>query len=172
MLIRCTAKLLGEMGIKKVASVSGDSSASLGDWYANMFYTRRRKNVIFMNSRSLFTFICFNVTRQQIKNLGKLFREGLGRAMLDEDLEAGIIQGVINEAQDIKYAETQDKRVLGVMVDHVKNVKFIIKNKPDWTPQELVKFLNRTPLLTYDFRYAISEFNRIIGTKNGKHLST
>lgn len=172
MLIHCTAKLFREMGIKKVTTISGDNSSSLGDWYANMFYTRRRKNVIFVNSRSLFTFICFDVTRKHIRNLGKLFREGLSSAMLDEDFKTGTIQGIINETQNIEYAKTQDRKVLGVMVDHVKNAKFFIENKPDWVLKELAKFLNRTPLLTFDFRYAINEFHRIIEAASAKHLST
>jgi hypothetical protein len=167
MIIRCTARLLKEMGLTNADLGNNASEESeLGEWYANLFFVERKKCVIFTNARTLFTFICFDVNRSEIKNSGKLFRIGFGKALLDEDLEGALIQRLVDECRDVQFARTQDRSVLGVMVDHVKNIKWMVMRdggleKSDFS--EIIKQLNRTPLLTRDFTYSIEELGKVLG---------
>ncbi len=167
MLIRCTARILKEIGIAKVDLVEEQSCDSLlGDWYANLFYAVHRECVIFINSRTLFSFLSFGVRREDIRNLGNLFRIELGRAMLDEDFEGALIQRLISDYQGVRFAKTQDKRVLGVMVDQVKNIKFMLEDKGVGNLSQIIKLTNRTPVLAFSFVYPISEFKRLLGVKD------
>ncbi|HEX9917239.1 MAG TPA: hypothetical protein VGB16_05835 [candidate division Zixibacteria bacterium] len=167
MIIRCTARFLKEMGLTKADLTSNTSEESeLGEWYTNLFFVERKKCVIFTNARTLFTFIWFDVDRSEIRNLGKLFRIGFGKALLDEDFDGALIQHLVNECRDIRFAKTQDRSVLGVMVDHVKNTKWMVirdggLEKSDFS--EIIKQLNRTPLLTKDFTYSIEELGKVLG---------
>lgn len=167
MVICCTAKLLKEIGISNADLVKDVSEKStLGEWYANLFYFERRKHVIFINARTLFTFISFDVKKSQIKNLGELFRIGLGKALLEENFEGSLIQRLINECQDIQFAKTQNRVVIGVMIDHVKHTKYMLPDESGiWNFSTIVKQLNRTPLLTQKFSYSIEELGRVLGVK-------
>ena len=169
MLIRCTAKLLKEMGLVKADLVDNLSeSPTLGEWYANLFFAGRKKCVIFTNARTLFTFISFYVNKAQIKDLGSLFRLGLGRALLNENLEGPLIKRLVDECQAIQFARTNNRSVMGVMVDHVKSTKWMLMDhyhrKRDFS--EIIKELNQTPLLTQRFSYSIEEFRRVLGINN------
>ncbi len=114
----------------------------------------------------LFTFIAFDVNRQEIKNLGELFRAGLGKALLDEDFDGALIQRLINECRDIQFGKAHNRSVIGVMVDHVKSAKWMVMRdggleKSNFT--EIIKQLNRTPLLTQEFTYSIEDLGKVLG---------
>jgi len=170
MTLRCTAKLIREMGLTKTDIIDMPSQFFLlGDWYANLFFLSRKKNLIFTNARTLFTFIAFEVNRMQIKNIGELFRCELGRALLDEDFDGVTIQRIINDCKEVYITRTKDKSVLGIMVDHVKNIRRMVEERKNgWSLHnlsEVTKQLNRTPLLTKGFTYSIEELGRVLGIK-------
>ncbi len=169
MLIRCTAKLLKEVDLTNSSLVdSVQDESTLGEWYANLFFAQRKKCIIFTNTRTLFTFVSFNVNRAEIRNLGELFRRGLGKALLDEDFDGALIQRLVNECSRLQFAKTTDRSILGVMVDHVKNTKWMLMRdgglaRADYS--QIIKQLNRTPLLTKEFTYSIEELGRVLGTR-------
>lgn len=169
MLIRCTLKLLKEINLAKSELTDNVSQEStLGEWYANMFFIERKKCLIFTNVRTLFTFMSFGVDKAQIKNIGGLFRAGLGRVLLDEDFNGAIIQRLVDECRDMQFGKTNNKSVLGAMNDHVKSAKWMVCQdgglaKCDFS--RLMKKLNRTPFSTRRFAYAIEELGKVLGIK-------
>ena len=170
MILRCTAKLLKEMNISKKDLIEEESQPSLlYDWYANIFFLSRKKNLIFTNTQTLYTFISFDVTRTQIKNIGEIFRQGLANALLDEDFDGATIRQIINDCKEVHIGRTHDKSILGIMVDHVKNVRWMVQEKGNGLNpsnlSEIVKQLNRTPLLTKRFTYSIKELWEILGKR-------
>ena len=77
-LIRCTKKLQKEMGLKQSELCEEESSFSyLGPWHANLIHIDRRKCVLFVNDKTLFNFIAPDVSRAQIRELDKLFKDYL-----------------------------------------------------------------------------------------------
>lgn len=171
MLIRCTSKLIKEIDLAKNDLVDNASQEStLGEWYTNLFFFQRKKCLIFTNARTLFTFISFGVNRAQIKNLGELFREGFGKALLDEGFDGALIQRMADECRDIQFGKTNDKSVIGAMNDHVRSAKWKVccdggLEKCDYT--RLIKKLNRTPFSTRKFAYAIEELGKTLGVEVG-----
>ena len=76
-IIRCTQKLLKEMGLSKSDLVDQDPAAeSLGSWYANLLIIERKKSVIFTNERTLLTFLVVGLKRAEIRQLAGVFRHG------------------------------------------------------------------------------------------------
>ena len=170
MLIRCTAKLLKEIGLTNSSLIDNvPDESTLGEWYANLFFAQRKKCIIFTNARTLFTFISFDVNRAEIRNnLGKLFCTGLGKALLDEDFDGALIQRLVNEYSRLQFARTKDRSILGVMVDHAKNIKWMLMRygglaEADYS--RIIKQLNRTPLLTKEFPYSIEELRKVLGIR-------
>jgi len=167
MLICCTSKLIKEIGLTKdelADSVPQDST--LGEWCANLFFFQRKKCLIFTNTRTLFTFMSFGVNRARIKNLGELFCEGLGKALLDEGFDGALIQRLISECRDIEFGKANNKSILGVMNDHVLNTKWLVwedggLGKCDIS--RLIKQHNRTPFSTNKYAIPIEELGKVLG---------
>ena len=71
-IIRCTAKLQKEMGLKKndlIDSIEG--ATTLGGWHANLLHIDRRKCVLFANDRTLSNFIVPDLKREHIRQLDR-----------------------------------------------------------------------------------------------------
>lgn len=62
----------------------------------------------------------------QIKNIGELFREGLGKALLDEGFDGIFIQRLIDECRNIRFGRSSNKSILGVMNNYVLNTKWLV----------------------------------------------
>ena len=169
MLIRCTSKLIKEIGLTKDELADNASQDStLGEWYANLFFFQRKKCLIFTNVRTLFTFMSFGVNRAQIKNLGEIFRAGLGKTLLDEGFNGALIQRLIGECRDIQFGKTNNKSVLGAMNDHVINTKWLVWKDGGLGKCDiphLMKQHNRTAFSTYNYAIPIAEFGKVLGVE-------
>jgi len=170
MLLRCTKKLLKELGLANSHLVDDIADEStLGEWYANLFFVQHQKCIIFTNARTLFTFISFHVSRAEIRsNLDKLFRRELGRILLEEDFDGALIQRLVNECSRLQFARTKDRSILGIMVDHVKNIKWTVMRYGglvEASYSRIIKQLNRPPFLTQEFTYSIEELRRVLGIR-------
>ena len=117
-IIRCTAKLQKEMGLKKKDLVTSiDESTRLGGWHANLLHIDRKKCVLFANDRSLFTFIVTDLKREHIRQLDSVFQEHLICVLNAEDLDKNIVKSICGEHQEIQYGATDNRSVLGSMND-------------------------------------------------------
>ena len=168
MLIRCTAKLLKEMGLGKADLSAGASppESVLGEWYANLFYIERRKCVIFTNAETLFTVISFDVRRPEIRDLAGLFRKELERVLREEQFSDEAARRVLGEAEGVQFDRTADRRVLGVMVDHVKIAQHMVGYKGGLgtcDKVDIVKKLNRTPLKPLKYTYPVEGLGKVLG---------
>ena len=104
------------MGIPaKNTVVPVSNETILDDWHANMFYIGRKKSVIFCNNRTLYSVVACGVNRENIRELSKLLRRELGKALLDDGLDGALIQKLVNEVRDVSFAPTDDRTVVGIM---------------------------------------------------------
>jgi len=126
--IRCTAKLLHELELKQkdLAEEENGQASTLGDWYAHLFYLMHRKCVIFVNERTLFSFVAFDVTRKEIKALDVLLRKELSRALYVEGFSGEKISQALADIKDIRYGRTINRSVIGVMNLLIKEYGFYI----------------------------------------------
>jgi len=167
LLIRCTAKLRKEMGLKEAALHNGDAPGSpLNTWYANLLRISRRKCVLFTHADSLFSFLTFDASKASLKNLDMVFRESLEEVMKREGFDRSVIVRLFGEYKDARYAKTESRSVLGSMNDLASLYKHHILSVGGAEycdlPSTILK-LNRVPFMPLDGRYAIEKFAGLLG---------
>jgi hypothetical protein len=112
-LIRCTRKLLTEIGAQVASSAELAQPALLGDWFANLIRIGRRKCVIFTSEQTLLTFLVVGPGRASVRDYATLFRSGLRRLLENEGFAAIDIDRVVGQYQQVNLAPTNDRSVLG-----------------------------------------------------------
>jgi hypothetical protein len=113
-LIRCTAKLLKEMGLKSGDLEQTEPAFSfLGQWHANLIHINRRKTLLFVNDRTLFNFVVADVTRSQIKDLREEFCSTLSCVLAAESIRENVRSRILEEYEDIEITKSSNRSVLG-----------------------------------------------------------
>ena len=127
-LIRCTKKLQKEMGLKQSDLCAEEPRFSyLGPWHANLIHIDRRKCVLFINDKTLFNFIVPDVARAQIRELDKLFMSYLSCVLADAGVAEADRARILSEYDEVGYANTNSKSVLGSMNDLAFHYKYSIQ---------------------------------------------
>ena len=149
-LIRCTKKLQKEMGLKLSDLCAEEPRFSyLGPWHANLIHIDRRKCVLFVNDKTLFNFIVPDVSRENIRALEKLFTSYLSCIIADEGFEEADREKMLSEYDEIGFANTNSKSVLGSMNDLAFHYKYsILESGGVHSPEvpEIIRRLNRMPM--------------------------
>jgi hypothetical protein len=164
-IIRCTAKLQKEMGLRKsdlIASV--EESTRLGGWHANLLYIDRKKCVLFANDRTLFNFIVADLKREHIRQLDRVFQEHLICVLNSEDLDKKIAKSICEEHQEIRYGATNNRSVIGSMNDLASHYKYFISEAGGvHSPEvpEIIRKLNRMPFCSLEFTYSIDMLKKL-----------
>jgi len=149
-LIRCTTKLLKEVGVKPHDLEQTEPTFSfLGQWHANLLLIERKKCVLFVNDRTLFNFIVPGVIRAQIRSLGCLFRDHLRCALANEGFSEQQVDQILSEYDDLKIAKSSDRSVLGCSNDFAFHYKYQITRHGgihSWKVPEIIREMNRMPM--------------------------
>ena len=120
-LIRCTAKLQKEMGLKKAQLCQLEEPAGLlGQWHANLIFIDRKKCVLFVNDRTLSNFIVPDVRRSEIRELASIFKQWLRPVLFAEAYSSREIELICAEYIEIAYAVSNSRKILG----HIKDLAF------------------------------------------------
>lgn len=164
-LIRCTQKLIKEMGLKKSElSVTEPKFSYLGSWHANLLHIDGKKCVLFVNDKTLFNFIVPNVKRHEIKNLSSIFKEHLIYALSSEDVTTKTKEEIIKEYNEINYSKTNSKKVLGSMNDLAFHYKHHILSDGgifSALVPNIVSKLNHMPMGMLNYNYSSEELKAL-----------
>lgn len=149
-LIRCTKKLQKEMGLKLSDLCTEEPRFSyLGPWHANLIYINRRKCLLFANDMTLFNFIVPDVSRENIRELKELFTSYLSCILANEGIEEAERERILSEYDEIGFANTNSKSVLGSMNDLAFHYKYsILESGGVHSPAVpgIIRQLNRMPI--------------------------
>ena len=166
-LIRCTAKLLKEVGLKPTELQHDEPQFSfLGPWHANLVYIDRRKSVLFVNDRTLFNFMLPDVNRAQIRGLPDLFLSGLSCVISAEDFPEEVKRKILKEYEQIALAKSSNRSVLGSANDLAYHYKFSILDAGgvhSWRVPEIIRQLNRMPMQAIKSKFPIEEIRTLYG---------
>ena len=164
-LIRCTAKLLKELGLKATDLSVEPPFSFLGQWHANLIYIIRRKTLIFVNDRTLFNFIVPDVTRPQIRELTEQFCLMLSCVLAEEAVPDDVRQRILEEYAQIGFAKSLDRSVLGSCNDIAFRYKYRILEEgiQSWRVPEIIRELNRMPMRAIQYACPIDEPARLYG---------
>lgn len=138
-------------GIKEADSI-------LGNWYANLFTVDRRKTLIFMNERTLLSFIIFGMRKDNIGNFKEYFYRGLRQLLLIENISNEKIEEITAQYETIEFTRTDNRTVLGNLTDLVNMYKYLILydgglKECDLT--SIIRQMNRTPQRNLGWKYSI-----------------
>ena len=123
-LIRCTQKLLKELGVTPLALES--PRGLLGPWHANLLRVERRKCVLFTNDATLYSLFAPGLRKPQFERLPDVFGQVLFRALRLEDFSQQQIEAVLEEIEELQFAKTNNRSVLGSMNDLAYQLDWII----------------------------------------------
>ncbi len=168
-LIRCTAKLLKEMGLKKSDLVDESPTISfLGQWHANLIYISRRKCILFANDKTLLNFIVPDISRAEIRNLDAMFKSMLRCVLAQESYSDENIEKILAEYTEIKIGKSNNRSALGSMNDLAFNYEYsIIESGGPHSPAipAIIARLNRMPMRAgKDCIFPLKELGKLLGT--------
>lgn len=126
-LIRITQKLQRELGIKGTDMVEDEVSVeAFREWYAHVFILNRKKQVIFVETQTLFSFCVPNLSRKDIrKRFSEIFEKGLGKALYIEGVSGKVVSKIMELSRGkIIFGKTKSRRTIGAMNEFVKHHKF------------------------------------------------
>jgi hypothetical protein len=160
-LIRCTQKLLREIGIKKSDLVDDDPQFGyLRTWYANLIWIDRRKCVLFTNEGTLYSFLVGDIKKANLTKFDHLFLSNLRANLESEKFDSQIIDKVLKEYSEIAIGKTKSKSVLGSMNDLALLFKFNIQHNGGVMACDVIDInqkLNRVPMGAIDYSYSIEQ---------------
>lgn len=148
-LIHCTRKLLKEL--KVTAPVPAPNilpAKGMANWYANILRIERRKCILFTNEKSMYSFLVPGVKAPDFKEFRTMFVVHLCLNLQAEGFGRDVIDRVRKEYQEIAYAKTKDRRVLGFMNDfafHFEVHVQAVEGLDNIRLMEINHRINRTP---------------------------
>jgi hypothetical protein len=111
--LRCTRKLLRRLGATPSSEAIAPTTV-LGDWTANLLYTRSQQLVLAMNERSL---LCVLVPAAPGERLGVRLREAVAELLLEIGVPAGAVKTEVQAMEPMAIGATASRAVLGCMND-------------------------------------------------------
>jgi hypothetical protein len=111
--LRCTRKLLRRLGATPSSEAIAPTTL-LGDWTANLLYTRPQQLVLAMNERSL---LCVLVPAAPGDQLGLRLREAAAELLLEIGVPSGAVKTEVQAMEPMAIGATASRAILGCMND-------------------------------------------------------
>jgi len=164
---RCTGKARDELGIK-ISDLAEPKSADtlLGNWYINLFTVDRRKTFIFVNEKTLLSFIMFGVKKSNVKKTPEVFLHGLDQLLTIEGIEIDKINRIFDGYDAYEFTKTNSKSLLGNVNDLVALYKHSILYEGGFKYIDIGKLImkiNRTPQRNLGWTYSIDLVKELLG---------
>jgi hypothetical protein len=160
-IIRCTAKLLNELGTNQLTEPG--QSPSLWDWHANLLRIERKKWVLFTNDQTLYSFFVRFVKRPLLPDFTEVFRLGLFKSLMSEGFAEPLVEYAVRNHQNVVIAKTTNRTVLGSMNDLAFQIKCLIETMGGLAGanlSEVNRELNRIPMSAIKYHVSIDELKR------------
>ena len=111
MTLRCTRKLLDRAGVSTKAETAPPTTV-LGDWYANLLFTRPQQLVLCMNERSLLVVL---LPAQNFKNAALDFQEKVSALLTRIGVSDEAVAAEKRAMSQIRFGPTANRNVLGCL---------------------------------------------------------
>jgi len=149
MRIRCTSKLIKEIGLIKGKLIENcPTESTLVEWYAHLFFLARRKCIIFTHVKTYYSFVVYDSNRDVIRRLDKAFRINLSRRLYEDGFSPEAIKKAIATSDIVTYGRATDRHVLSTMCQMIYEFGACLDRYGFVTPETRKKaadLLPRTP---------------------------
>jgi hypothetical protein len=142
MTIRCTRKLRKHLAVGKVSGVSGTATTVLGDWYANLLYTRRYRLIICVSDRTLLAvFVAAKnpagfISRMQTSARSLLWALGVPSDAIEREMR---------EMDKVALGAASNQSVLGSLRELALQARYALERHPDMDLLTLAIQVAETP---------------------------
>ena len=143
------------MGTPPIETPLSESTEGLGNWYANLLRIERKKCLLFTNEKSLYSFLIPKVKKENLKNIEEEFLINLSYNLQYEGFGLDVINRVMQEYEDIGFAKTSNRQVLGSMNQLAFEYEVLVEQKEGLENiriLELNKQINRTIMGALKYR--------------------
>jgi hypothetical protein len=145
--LRCTQKLL--VRLKQARDLPPvESTTRLGDWYGNILRIGRRQHLLFISERSRLP-VVLPITES--KRLGTVFPDAVCERLAIVGVTAENIADERARMSEIAFGRTRNRSLLGTLNDFAFMAQSVDARRTEpVSPEELMRFLARTPILPLD----------------------
>ena len=137
--VRCTHKLLRRLHL------TADPPASttlLGDWYANVLFTRPQQLVLCVSERTLLPIV---LPAKELQTLVPRLSLAVGELLLRLGINRQLVEKEQDEMRSFAYGRTQNRHVLGSLNDFMFMLTHYLKARPEASLIEHSLHLAQTP---------------------------
>jgi len=172
--VRTTQKLQKELGTKASDIVLEKiPTGAFQEWYAHVFILDRKKQVIFVEKETLFSFCVPNLARKDIKErFSEIFEKGLGKALYVEGVSGEAVSKLMEACRgDIVFGKTENRRTIGAMNEFVKHHKysFYYQDRPMDVQDRCNRYMPMRgfPAGSKEYQFPIDVFAKMLREKYG-----
>ena len=145
--LRCTRKLLA--GLKQTDTLRVvESTTRLGDWYGNVLQLGRRQHLLFISERSRLPVV---IPIREGKRLAEVFPDAVCERLALLGIPTGDIAEERSRMWELAFGRTRNRSLLGTMNDFAFMAQSVDARRVEpESPEELMRFLSQTPILSLD----------------------
>ena len=164
---RCTGNAQKGLSIKpsELKEIK-ESDSLLGNWYVNMTTIDRRKVILFMNEKTLYSFMAVGVKKSNISLIHETFIILLEKLLTNDGIDQDKIIRTTDEYLEFEYTKTNSRTLLGNMNDIMSFYKHMIysscSNLKDCDLLEIINNINRTPQRNIGWKYSVDAMRELI----------
>ena len=166
MIVRCTRKLLRELGIRGDDLGSEQRSRDLfGDWHANLLHVDRRKCLLLTDTCTLFTVFVPAILKRDLQDFSGLLRASCARALSSHGIDCRAIPK-LDRDEPVVFGKTNNRHVLGSMNDYAFHFKFHIASEGGLGRANIERLnhrLSKMPLGAIGYKYSIEAVEEELG---------
>lgn len=155
--LRCTAKLLKRLGISTPEEPPPPENA-LGDWYANILFTRVGHYVLLVSERSRLPVL---LSARDLSSLPTRFIQTLTDLLADLEVPTHQIDREVAAMQPLYFGKTANRSVLGTLNDGV----FLAEERlvsGDLSVDNVTRRLARAPCLPLESKFPDKETRKLL----------
>ncbi|OEF11168.1 DUF6933 domain-containing protein [Aliivibrio logei] len=164
---KCTKKVQDFIGITpSELKVIVPEKFALGNWFVHSFEEDNHNVLVFMEEKTLFSFIIVGIQKEHIKTLRKHFLEGLCLQMKAEGISIQTISAYAINDTVIQYTKTDSTNKVGIMNDLISLYQSRIEIEGGLSEIDIVDVamkINRVPESHLALTYAVKEFKLVLG---------
>ena len=147
--LRCTKKLLKRIGVEPNAEVSAPSTV-LGDWYANILFSKPQHVVLCISERTLLPLV---LPAKQPSGLPQRLRLALEEMLQVLGIPPGLVARELEEMQHQCFAPTLSKSALGSLNDLMYHLSWSLKERAGWSLLEHALHLSEIPCKPLEYAF-------------------
>ena len=124
--IRCTKKLLRRLHDADESQES-PSTTALGDWYANILFSRPQQLILCVSERTLLPVV---ILAREFESLPVRLAASVGEVLARLGVAQELIEREGLKMRQVAYGPTRSKRVLGSMNDFMFQLSWLLHDRP------------------------------------------